>query len=117
MRWPHVVVITKAAPAAGVQDPDTGAWTPALGAEPDVLYNGLGDLQHDRRTVRRATDTDPAIVSDADVYLQDESDLWAIPEGAYISVIIDDLIQLDGRVVSVDLLSGMIMVNQLTPVS
>lgn len=114
MRWPHTVRIERAGEAPGEQDKTTGRWTPGVDA-PVVIYDGPGDVQYKHRTVRREGDRDQAVQSDADVFLEDETDLRMITEGARV-VVTDterDEVELDGVVVSVGHLDGTLFVSNV----
>lgn len=113
MYWPHTIRITRASSAPGTQDAETGAWSP--GGDPVVLYVGDGDMQHRIRTIRRGPENDRAVQSDADVFLRDESNLWNVPEGAIIEITDGESVNLQGVVVSMDKLSGVLFVGQLVP--
>jgi hypothetical protein len=114
MRWPHTVRIERPGRQTVVQDQVTGAATITPGATV-ILYDGLGDMQHRRRSTVRDTESEKTSIADADVYLADESDLWMIEEGASITVVEgDDDVVLKGRVLRIDRLSGMISVEQLS---
>jgi hypothetical protein len=113
MRWPHTVRIERPGVRSVTQDQVTGRATIADGAAV-MLYDGLGDMQHRRRSTVRDQENEKTSVADADVYLEDESNLWMIEEGATITVSdSDDDVLLKGKVLRIDRLSGMISVEQL----
>lgn len=79
------------------------------------VYEGPADVQSRIRTVRREADGDPVIVSEADVYLKTERTILSIREGDYITITFPTGVVMDGRIVSLNELSGFVSVNQLTP--
>lgn len=119
MRWPHGIRIEVAPVAGGAQNASTGRWEPAVApaGDPVVLYDGLGDMQRKPRTVRRSSDRDTQLLSEADVFLADETDLTTIPEGARVVVSEDGVEVLHGHVVTVGHLDGVIYVAQLAEVA
>lgn len=114
MRWPHTVRITRAAAIAGEQSLDSGVWTPSAAAL--TLYNGQGDVQFVHRTLQRADDRDHSIDSNADVFLRDESAMFALNEGDTVRANLEDGVTVEGSIVQVDHLSGCLYCSQLLPV-
>jgi hypothetical protein len=113
MIWLLSVLIELPNPPSVTQDQITGAVTIAP-PQSMVIYNGLGDMQHRRRTTYRDPENEKTPIGDADVYLADESNLWSINEGALITVTdSEDNVLLKGRVVRIDRLSGMLSAQQL----
>lgn len=113
MRWPHTILITRAAAAAGSQSLDTGVWTPSAAAV--TLYDGQGDVQYVHRTLRRGDDRDHVIESDADVFLRDESSLFSLHEGDTVRATLED-VTVEGAIVQIDHLSGCVFCSQLLPI-
>jgi hypothetical protein len=114
MRWPHTVRVTRAGVAAGVQSSDTGAFTPTVGAERVTLYDGRGDLQQQRRSRSRDGSRDTTVISDADLFLEDERDILRLEEGANVEVTdVERSVTMTGVIVGMDDLSGRAFVGQL----
>lgn len=113
-RWPHTVRIERAVPG-GAQDGATGVWTSSA-VEPEVLYDDRGDLQMKPRTIMRGTDRDQQVRSEGDLFLADETDVISIPEGARVVVRdVDNVVILDGFVVSIGTLDGLLYVSRMVP--
>lgn len=112
MRWPHTVRIETRSGSV-TQSLDTGAVT-ADASEPNVLYEGPGDVQHKTRGARRDGDRDVRGASDADVFIEYESIIRDLPEGAHLVAVDEDRDTVfDGRVVGVNPLDGTIFCAQI----
>lgn len=74
--YPHRFRV--ATTAVGVQDDDTGAYTP--GSE-TVLYDGFADVQDEGETMRRDADGRPLTMSEGVIYLEDEAAVATLSPG------------------------------------
>lgn len=68
MRYPHTWTCTRS--SGGTQDPDTGEWTPGATT---TVYSGPADCQDEGETIRRDADGRPVTMSEAVLYLADET--------------------------------------------
>jgi len=66
------VTISAVTGAGGTQDQDTGVWTPGSTAT-SVLYQGPADVQDVGTVLARDPTGEPTDVSDATVFLEDDS--------------------------------------------
>lgn len=88
----------------GTHDPVTRVFTPGTEL---VLYDGGADVQDRPRTLRRGPSGEPLETSDADVFLEDETQLAAIAiddvvhitweDGTTDDAIVRETSRLDGR--------------------
>lgn len=116
MKWPHQVRIERPGDAAGSQDPDSGAWTPGPDGQ-RVLYDGDGDLQHKTRQIRKDADRDVTVISDADLFLRDETDLWTLKTDDRVYIVdLEAFVEITAKLVDIDHLSGRILIADLNVV-
>lgn len=106
------VTISAVTGAGGSQDPNTGAWTPGSTAA-SVLYQGSADVQDVGTVLARDPTGEPTDVSDATVFLADDSVLPGLKSSYKVDITYRNGKTQSGQIKQVRQLDGAVLIEWL----